>query len=61
MSRKTISLILIIGGALVFVLSLAADLIGIGSYPGFHWAQIVGMAVGLVALVYGLTYRQPKK
>ena len=43
------------------MLSLAADLIGIGSYLGPHWAQIVGMAVGLVVLVYGLIYRQAKK
>ena len=53
LSRKTISLVVIIGGVVLMVLSLGADLIFIGSYPGFNWAQLTGVAVGLAALVYG--------
>ena len=54
MSHKTVSLILIIGGVLLFVVSLGADWVGIGTYPGFNYAQYGGMAVGLVFLAYGL-------
>jgi len=49
-----VSLILIIGGILLFVVSLGADWVGIGTYPGFNYAQYGGMAVGLVFLAYGL-------
>lgn len=57
MSKKTISLILIIGGGLFALLSLIADFIGIGSYPGINWAQITGMALGLAVLIFGLWFR----
>ena len=60
MSRKTISLILIIGGVILTLLSLTADLIGIGSYPGINWAQITGAVVGLVALIFGYRLGRPK-
>jgi hypothetical protein len=54
MSKKAVSLIMIIGGVVLFLISLSADWIGIGSYPGFNYAQYGGMAVGLVFLAYGL-------
>ena len=54
MSSKTVSLILIVGGVLLFLVSLGADWLGLGSYPGFNYAQYGGMAVGLVFLAYGL-------
>ena len=54
MSHTTVSLILIIGGILLLVVSLGADWVGIGTYPGFNYAQYGGMAVGLVFLAYGL-------
>ena len=57
MSKKTISLILIIGGGLFATLSLVADFIGIGSYPGINWAQITGMALGLAVLLFGLWFK----
>ena len=56
MSKKTISLVLMIGGAVLLILSLAADSVGIGSYPGFHSAQIAGAVIGLVVLVIGYFY-----
>lgn len=61
MSSKTVSLILLIGGALLFLLSLVADWIAIGSYPGFNYAQYAGMAVGLVFVAYGLQKIRAKK
>jgi hypothetical protein len=57
MSKKTVSLILIIGGGLFAILSLVADFIGIGSYPGINWAQITGMVLGLAVFIFGLWFR----
>lgn len=61
MSSKTISVIMIIGGLFLFLASLSADWIGIGSYPGFNYAQYGGMAIGLVFLAYGLQKIRAKK
>ncbi|MFN2305000.1 MAG: hypothetical protein ACK2TV_14815 [Anaerolineales bacterium] len=56
MSQKTIGLMIMISGAVVLILSLTADLIGIGSYPGLNWAQITGAAVGGVIHLFGLWF-----
>jgi len=61
MTSKTVSLILLIGGAFLFLLSLLADWIGLGSYPGFNYAQYGVMAVGLVFIAYGLQKIRAKK
>ena len=54
MSSKTINLLIFSAGGLLILVSLLADVIGIGSYPGINWAQIVGAAVGLVLLIIGI-------
>ena len=54
MSKKLIGWIGIIAGALLVLISLGADLVGIGTYPGIHTAQIVGAVAGLVVLALGL-------
>ena len=56
MSKKVIRLIIIILGGILLILSLTADMIGIGSYPGFNYAQILGAVVGLAALIFGIFY-----
>jgi len=43
------------------LLSVFADYIRLGSYPGINWAQIVGIAVGLVAVAVGLWLMYAKK
>jgi len=58
MSKKTISLIAIVLGAIVTLVSLTADLIGIGSYPGLNWAQLIGTAIGLLLILLGLRLRR---
>ena len=58
MSKKTISLIAIILGVVVALVSLTADLIGIGSYPGLNWAQLTGTAIGLLLILLGLRLRR---
>jgi len=47
------SMLLIVGGAVLLVISLGADLIGIGVEAGFGLRQILGSVVGLAALAYG--------
>jgi hypothetical protein len=42
--------VLVLGTALGIV-SLTADLLGIGGFPGFGWKQAVGTGVALVAVV----------
>jgi hypothetical protein len=61
MSKKTIRWILIIGGLLIFLLFLAADSLGIGTYPGINYAQLGGMAVGLIFVIYGILMNRKKK
>ncbi len=62
MTNKTVGLVSLIGGGLLLLISLLADLIGLGSYPGLNWAQLTGAAVGLVVLLIGiwLTVKGPK-
>jgi hypothetical protein len=47
--------VLVLGTALG-MLSLTADLVGVGGFPGFGWKQAVGTAVALV-LVLGSALR----
>ena len=54
MSSKTINLLLVFIGGLLILVSLLADVIGIGSYPGINWAQIAGAVVGLALVVIGI-------
>ena len=44
---KTIGRILLIVGALLLVVSLLADVVGLGRSPGFGLVQIVGSVAGL--------------
>ena len=53
MSRNKISIVLMACGVVLLVLSLAADLIGIGTNPGINSAQLAGIAFGLAVIVYG--------
>jgi hypothetical protein len=48
-------LLLIVGTALG-VLSLIADLIGVGGYQGFGWKQAIGVAVAIVAVGLATTW-----
>jgi hypothetical protein len=65
MNKRTVGFILIVIGAVGLVVSLAADLLGIGTYPGINGAQWLGAIIGLiVALVGGWLVRskeEPKK
>jgi len=52
--KKKIGIALFGAGAIILILSLAADPIGIGGSPGFGWKQILGALVGAVLTVVGL-------
>lgn len=52
--KKTAGIVLFVVGAVILILSLVADPIGIGGYAGFGWKQRVAAAVGAVLTVLGL-------
>lgn len=55
MSRRTLAFVLIIGGVIVLLLSLLADVIRIGMLDGtFGVVQIVGTIVGILAIIVGI-------
>ena len=43
--------VLLVTGTLLGIVSLTADLLGIGAFPGFGWKQVVGTAVALLLVV----------
>jgi hypothetical protein len=54
MGGKTASIVVLVVGIVVLLLSLLADPIGIGGSPGFGRDQIGGAIVGAVVTVIGL-------
>ena len=60
MSKRTISKVFFIFGIALQVLSLAADVIGIGEGNMFGWKQFIGVEMGLVAIVIGYWLRGGK-
>jgi hypothetical protein len=60
MTKKTWGIILLVAGIAVLVVSLVADLIGLGGSPGFGYKQLSAAVVGMIAAVVGyiLAYRK---
>ena len=52
--KKMAGIVLLVVGIVVLLLSLVADVLGIGSSPGFGSYQIVGTIVGAIVTVVGL-------
>ena len=42
---------LLVTGTLLGVLSLTADLLGVGAFPGFGWKQVLGTALALALVI----------
>jgi hypothetical protein len=40
--------VILVTGTLLGIVSLTADLLGIGAFPGFGWKQVVGTVLALV-------------
>jgi hypothetical protein len=47
--------VLLVAGVLLFLVSLAADPLGIGPYPGIGMKQIAGAVVGVVLAAVGIS------
>lgn len=52
-NKKTIGIVLLVVGIILLVLSLTADMIGIGGAPGFGYRQLMGSVAGVVIAVVG--------
>ena len=61
MSTRTLSYVLIALGVIIAVVSLAADVIGIGNRQGLGWQQLLGAAIGVIVFLAGvwLALRKP--
>ena len=53
MSKKTRAVVLLAAGALVALVALGADVLGLGGSPGIGWKQILGTLVGAGLAVAG--------
>jgi len=60
MSKKTFGYILVGLGVVGLVVSLAADFIGIGSYPGINGTQLLGALLSLVVALIGVWLARSK-
>ena len=54
MQKKGSSLILMGVGIILLLVSLLADVLGIGDSPGIGFKQIIGAVVGAVIVIIGL-------
>ena len=53
MSKKTMGISLIVVGVIVLLLSILADVFGIGATASFGYRQIIGSILGLILVVIG--------
>jgi hypothetical protein len=60
MSKRTIGFILIGLGVVGLVVSLAADYIGIGRYPGINTTQLLGAGLSLIVALVGVWLARSK-
>ena len=54
MQKQTWGFIFAVVGIIILLISLFADLIGIGGYPGLGYKQIIGIIVGVLIIIIGL-------
>ena len=55
MSNRNIGIAMIVIGGLLMVVSLLADVIGVGWQPGvFGWKQMLGTATGVIFAIVGI-------
>ena len=60
MSNPVFGWIVIGAGILVVVISLFADLLGLGRSPGFGWRQTLGVIAGALIVLLGVSLRRGK-
>jgi hypothetical protein len=61
MSDKTVGVVLLVAGVLLFLVSAAADPLGIGGYPGIGIKQLAGIVVGVVIAALGMVRLRSRK
>ncbi len=49
--RPVVDWVVLVLGTALGIVSLTADLLGLGGFPGFGWKQALGTAVALVLIV----------
>lgn len=54
MSKKRVGVALVVVGVLLFLISAAADPLGIGGSPGIGMKQVAGIVIGVVLAAIGL-------
>ena len=55
-NKKTIGTVLLIAGVILLIVSLGADVIGLGGGGRFGSQQILGAVVGIILLAAGFIY-----
>jgi hypothetical protein len=60
MDKKKWGVVLLIAGIILLILSLGADIFGVGAVPGYGYKQIAGIVVGVIMAIAGyiLAYRK---
>ena len=53
MSKRTRALVLLAVGALLLLVALGADVLGLGGHPGMGWKQTLGVVVGVAVAIAG--------
>lgn len=54
MSSKTLGVVLLVSGVLLFLVALSADSLGLGSHPGVGLKQTAGAVVGVILAAIGM-------
>jgi uncharacterized membrane protein len=54
MDSPMLARVAIVVGALLVLISLFADPLGLGRSPGFGWKQILGVVVGALVILAGV-------
>ena len=55
-NKKTIGTVLLVAGVILLIVSLGADMIGLGGGGRFGAQQILGAVAGIILLVAGFVY-----
>lgn len=60
-NQKTIGIVLLAVGVVLLIISLAADVVGIGGASGFGYKQIIGSIAGVIVAVVGFVLYSRQK
>ena len=58
MTQRQSALLSLVVGALLVLVSLFADALGVGGQPGFGWKQMGGLVIGVALVAFGLWRRR---